>query len=178
MKPKVQSTKLLYSGFFELHQDLLERADGLTHSYTKLILNNHAVVVVAQDVEGRYILNREYRHPTGVTLLGPPGGRLEKGEDPILGGQREFFEETGYWSDEIHLLGCAYPFPGICDQKIYYIWAKNAVKKGEQKLDPFEFITTELKSEKQLREEILKGDLVDGNLCTALWYKDQFCYAR
>lgn len=174
MKPKVKKSKTVFSGFFGLQEDLLERADGLTHSYTKLTLPTHAVVVIAQDTEGRYILNREYRHPTGNHLLGPPGGRLEKGEDPILGGQREFHEETGYWSDEIQLLGCCYPFPGICDQQIFYLWAKNAVKKDAQKLDPFEFIEIELKTEEELCAEILQGGHVDGNLCTALWFKDQY----
>lgn len=175
MKPKVQKSKLLYSGFFDLRQDLLERSDGLTHPYTSIILATDAVAILAQDQNGLWILNREYRHPTGKTLLGPPGGRLEKNEDPIVGGQRELFEETGYWSDEIVLLGCCHPFPGICDQKIIYLWAKNAVKKAEQKLEAFEFIEIELKTDEELRREIRRSSHVDGNLCTALWYKDQLC---
>lgn len=170
MRPKVQKSKILYSGFFDLREDLLEKSDGATHSYTSLIIGADAAVVLAQTKGGLWILNREYRHPTGEVLLGPPGGRLEKGEDPILGGQRELFEETGYWSDELSLLGHCHPFPGISDQKIYYIFAKNAEKKGAQKLDPFEFIQVELKSDDQLREEILNSSHIDGNLCTALWY--------
>jgi len=173
MKPKVTGSTVLYSGFFEVRQDLLQRADGLTHPYTCLILPTHAVAVLAQDTEGRWILNREYRHPTGETILGCPGGRLELEEDPIVGGQREFFEETGYWSDDVAIIGCCYPFPGICDQKIYYLLAKNAVKKGEQKLDPFEFIQTELKTDEELEQEILSGANIDGILCTALWYKER-----
>ena len=174
MKPKVKSSQILYSGFFDLKQDLLERENGRTHLYTSLTLATDAVAVIAQTVDGLYILNREYRHPIGRTLLGPPGGRLEKGEDPINGGQRELFEETGYWSDEITIVGCCYPFPGLCDQKIYYLFAQNASKKGEQNLDPFEFIQTELKTDQELRQELKNQIDVDGNLCTALWYKDAF----
>jgi ADP-ribose pyrophosphatase len=174
-RPKIQKSKLLYSGFFDLRQDLLERADGLTHQYTSIILATDAVAILAQDQNGLWILNREYRHPTGKVLLGPPGGRLEKGEDPIVGARRELFEETGYWADEIVLLGSSHPFPGICDQKIHYLWAKNAVKKADQSLDPFEFIEIELKTDEQLRREIRSGSNVDGNLCAALWYKDHFC---
>lgn len=173
MKPKVQASKLLYSGFFDLRQDLLEREDGLTHDYTCLILGTHAVAVLAQTKEGLWVLNREYRHATGTTLLGAPGGRLEQDESPIIGGQRELFEETGYWSDEIQLMGCSHPFPGVCDQKIYYLYAKNAYKKGDQKLDPFEFIDVELKTDEELHQEILRGVNVDGILCAALWYKSK-----
>ena len=174
-KPTVKSTRTIYKGFFEVREDLLERADGLTHPYTTLILNTHAAAIIAQDTEGRWILNREYRHATGEYILGCPGGRLEEGEDPILGGQRELLEETGYWSDEIELVGCCYPFPGLCDQKIYYLFAKNAVRKGPQNLDPFEFIDIELKSDAELRSEIRSRTNVDAVLCTALWFKDQFC---
>lgn len=173
MRPKVKDTKLLYSGFFELRQDLLERSDGQLHPYTSIVVSD-AVVVLAQDQKGLWILNREYRHPTGKELLGPPGGRLEAGEDPVFGGQRELFEETGYWSDEIDLIGCCHPFPGICNQKIFYIWAKNCIKKGEQQLEPFEFIKIELKSDEELKKEIRSGSNVDGNLCSALYYKEQF----
>lgn len=173
MKPKIQKSQVIYSGFFDLREDLLERQDGRTHAYTSMILPTHAAAVLAQTREGLWILNREYRHPTGEILLGPPGGRLEKGEDPIAGGQRELFEETGYWSDEIELLGCCHPFPGLSDQKIYYLWAKNAVKKGEPKLEPFEFIDVELKTDEELRRELRTSSKIDGNLCIALWYKDQ-----
>lgn len=175
MKLKVHSSRLVYSGFFSLRQDILEREGGFTHSYTSVVLSTDAVAVLAQDQNGLWILNREYRHPTGKNLLGPPGGRLEPNEEPIVGGQRELFEETGYWSDEIVRLGCCHPFPGICDQKITYVWAKNCVKKREQKLEPFEFIEVELKTDEELRQAIKSGANVDGNLCTALWYKDHFC---
>lgn len=174
MKPKVKTSNIIYSGFFDLRQDLLERHDGKTHSYTSIVLSTDAVAVLAQTESGHWILNREYRHPTGQILLGPPGGRLDGNESPLAGGQRELYEETGYWSDEIELLGCCHPFPGICDQKIYYVWAKNAKKKGPQQLEAFEFIDVELKTDEELRKEIRSGHSVDGNLCTALWYKDQY----
>lgn len=173
MNFKVQSSQILYSGFFDVRHDLVQRDDGLTQPYMSLVLN-HATAILAQDSEGRWILNREYRHPTGERLLGCPGGRLEEGEDPFHGAQREFFEETGYWADVLYLTGCCYPFPALCNQKIYFFWAKNAVKKGKQNLDPLELIETELKSDAELREEITSGAPIDAVLCTALWYKDHF----
>lgn len=174
LKPKVKSSQIVYKGYFDLRQDILEKHDGQTLAYTSLIIPTHAAAILAQDKSGRWILNREYRYPTGESLLGCPGGRLERGEDPIEGGRRELFEETGYWADEMILMGCNYPFPGVTDQKIYYLLAKNARLKGEQKLDPFEFIETELKTDTELREEIRRTHTVDGILCTALWYKNHY----
>jgi len=171
--PQVQESQIVYSGFFQVRQDLLRRSDGLMHPYTSVVLSTDAAAILGQDREGRWILNREYRHPIGAQILGCPGGRLEPGEDPIEGGLREFFEETGYWSDEIELLGVAYPFAGICNQKIYFLLAKNAYKKADPSLDPFEFIQTELLTEEQLRKQISDPhSLIDGILCSALWYKE------
>ena len=167
--PQVHASETIHRGFFQVRQDLLHTQEGISHSYT-LILTMDSTAILAQDIEGRWILNREYRHPTGKFLLGCPGGRLEPEEDPIAGGQREFYEETGYWSDEIILIGCCYPFPGLCNQKVYYLWAKNAFQKGTQKLDPLEIITPELKTDAELKEELRKENQVDATLCAALWY--------
>ncbi|HSX26504.1 MAG TPA: NUDIX hydrolase [Chlamydiales bacterium] len=174
-RPKILSSQLVYRGFFDLREDLLQHPNGQTLSYTSLVLSTNAAAVLAQDSQGRWILNREYRHPTKEVVLGCPGGRLEPNEDPIPGGQRELFEETGYWSDDIVLIGCCYPFPAVCDQKIYFLWAKNAVKKAAQNLDPLEFIETEVKTDAELRKAIRAGTNVDAVLCAALWYKDHFC---
>jgi ADP-ribose pyrophosphatase len=167
---KLLSSKILHDGFFQLKQDLLEHSSGEIHPYTTLVLPVDAASVLAKDEAGRWILNREYRYPTGKHLLGAPGGRIDPNENPIDGARREFFEETGYWADHLEPLGVSYPFPGICNQRIHFFYAPRAIKKGSQKLDLLESIETELKTEEELRKEILSGGHVDGILCTALWY--------
>ncbi len=170
-KPAVRSSKTVYRGFFDVHTDLVARADGELFEYSYFSMNNEAVVVVATNPEGKLIMNREYRHPTGEWILGCPGGRLEIGEDPIEGAQRELFEETGYWSDEIILTGTCFPLPSLLNQKLHFLWAKNAYLKSSQHLDPFEFIEIELKTMEDVQKEILAGTRIDGLMCTAFWYK-------
>lgn len=170
-KPKVKSTRLLHDGYIALREDLLEKGDGLLQPMNTLVCTD-AVALLAKDEEGRWIINREYRHATGQILLGCPGGRLEADEDPVSGGKREFFEETGYWADEAILAGSCYPFPGLCNQKIYYLYAPRARKTGTPKLDAFEFIETELIEDSDLRKRISNGTLADGILLTAIWFAD------
>jgi len=164
-KPKILTTEILFNGYFNVQQDLIERADGRKLPYSHCVLPSDAAVVIGETPNGQFVLNREYRHPTGSYLIGCAGGSLKEGEDPILGGLREFHEETGYWSDELILLGTVYPMPSICSQKIYFLWARNAYPKGPQELDPFEYIQTELKTEKELQAE---PGILDGLLLTAL----------
>ena len=169
-RPRICASHTSPQGFFDLCCDTLERTDGAQQTYTMLSIPVDATTILARDPEGRWILNREYRHPTGKHLLGCPGGRLEKGEDPLVGGQRELFEETGYFAKELILLGSCYPFPGLCNQKIYYLFAPLAEKLGEQALDPFEFIELELKTDAELEKAIRESEEVDAQLCAALWY--------
>jgi len=170
--PKTLSSQIVYQGFFfSLRQDKLERHDGEMRDFTSVDLPGDAVVVLAEDSEGRFILNHEYRHPIGQFILGCPGGGLEPGEEPLQAAQRELQEESGYCSDELVPLGTCYPIPGICSQKIHYFHAKNARPSSGQSLDPFEFIEPVLKTQKELEGAILSGTLIDGLLCTALWYK-------
>jgi len=170
-KPSLCSSEIVYRGFFDIRKDRIMRADGESFDYTCMVLAVDAVAVVAQTTDGLFIMNREYRQAAGEWVLGCPGGRLEKDEDPIKGGQRELFEETGYWSDEISILGCCYPLPSLLDQKIYFLHAKNAALKSKQHLDPFEFIDIELKTQNQIEKEIREGTNIDSIMCAALWYK-------
>jgi ADP-ribose pyrophosphatase len=172
MKPTVTSSELVFRGFFDVRKDRLMRHDGELLDYTSIVLPWSASIVLAQDKEGRYILNREYRHPTGESLLGCPGGRLEEDEEPLKAAEREFYEETGYWSDHFTLIGSCYPFPSLCNQKIFFFHAKDAYLKGKQDPDPFEFIKVELKTKEELRKELKSGAPIDSLLCAALWYQN------
>lgn len=171
--PDIHSSEIIYEGFFNLRVDRLVREDGKTLNFTSVEFARDAAVVLAEDRQGRLILNREYRHSTRQFVLCIPGGGMENGEDPVHAGQRELREETGYESAEFSLLGCCYPFPGVCGQKIFHIHAKNAVLGAGRKLDPFEFIETVLLTEEELKHEVRSGALIDGLLCTALWYRSQ-----
>jgi hypothetical protein len=48
-QPKVKSSAIVYSGFFNVKQDILERVDGHTGAYTSLIMPVPAAIILAQD---------------------------------------------------------------------------------------------------------------------------------
>lgn len=175
LKPPITlSSTIVYNDYIKIRKDTIALKGGDVRPYSCLILPGNAAIILAQDKDEKYIINYEYRYPAKQFLYGCPGGLLEEGEDPLIGGRRELLEETGYETEEICLTGCAYPFPGICDQKIYYLWAKNAVKTRNPKPDPLEMIETHLKTEKELRHAIRTQPNIDAILCTALWYKEAF----
>jgi ADP-ribose pyrophosphatase len=166
--PDVKNSELVYQGYFNVRQDLLQLPHGAKMSYTCLEIGVHAAAILAKTKEGKLIINKEYRHPTGKWLLSCPGGRIDPGESPLEAAKRELLEETGYGGGTFSILGNAYPFPAVTDQVIYYIYVENAVYVQPTHHEPFEMIHTELKTPDELIDEIKAGFPVDGVLCTAL----------
>lgn len=166
--PKVKTSRVLHKDLFEVRQDMLEKGDGNVHPYTTLLCGD-AVAVLAKDPHGRWVLNREYRHAAGQILIGCPGGRLEEGEDPLEGAKREFLEETGFSFETCRKIGYCHPFPALCNQRIHFIFAENAVQTERQHLDPLECIEPIVLSDEELKAKIQQGVPVDGILLTALW---------
>ncbi len=167
--PEIKSQETVYSGYFDVRVDLLQLHHGPNMPYTCLDLKAQASAILARTKEGKFVINKEYRHPTGKWLLSCPGGRIDTGESPLEAAKRELLEETGYGGGTFHLVGSAYPFPAVADQLIHYIFADNVELLQKTTHEPFEFIHTELKSEEELMNEIASGFPIDGVLCTALF---------
>jgi len=169
-RPNVLRRDVIHRGYVSIKQDLLSKESGEELLYTHFSLPSDAVVILAETHDKKFILNREYRHPTESHLLGCPGGRLEKDEEPIDGARRELLEETGYLAAHLELMGVCYPFAALCNQKIYMVLAKELRFMG-QSLDPFEYIQTEIKSEAEIMQEIQAGAILDALLLSALKFR-------
>ncbi len=172
--PEVLQSQTMYKGFFEVREDLLKLPHGPKRVYSVLLTAPEAAVILAETANGKLVLNKEYRHPTKKWLYGCPGGSIDPGESPIEAGKRELLEETGYTAESFHLIGSAYPFPASCSQRIHYILAKNAKLTHPTAHEPFELIHVDVKSLPLLNKEMKEGALIDGILCTALYFRDLF----
>ena len=81
---------------FEVHKRKMIRDSDQKEGDFFVIETNDWVNVLAVTCDQEIILVRQFRYGTEEYSLEPPGGVIEKGEDPILAGQRELLEETGY----------------------------------------------------------------------------------
>lgn len=172
--PEIDESRVVFEeSLIKVRRDTLRLKNGTPYSYYSLNTYPYAVIILATNRDGCYILNQEYRHPTGRFLLSCPGGYIDKDEDPIEAAKRELEEETGYQAVTFELMGSAYPYAGISSQKTIYVRAKEAVKKTAPRLDTCEIIQTKLLSPEELDQAINEGNNLDGTLCTALFFNQR-----
>lgn len=170
--PKLISSKILIEkNGCQLQLDKLEQPDGHTYEYVTFVSGNRAVMILAETKEGKFVINKEYRHPTKKILLSLPGGYVEEGEEPIEGAPRELIEETGYQAEEFLYLGQAHPFPGRHCQETYYYLAKGARKIAEPTPDDCEIFQSFEYSLEELNQMLKESQNLDGHVATALYFK-------
>ncbi len=96
---------LNYSKFLVVEEHTVELPDGQVIVDWPWLITPDFVNVVAVTQEGQFLCFRQTKYGIEGASLAPVGGFLEPGEDPLLAGQRELLEETGYEAGEWIPLG-------------------------------------------------------------------------
>ncbi len=168
LMPKIEKSEIVFDEFLKIRKDYLINSDGKPYRYYILDVKNPAALLLAVTPDQRFVLIREYRHPTKKILLSLPGGYVDDGETPEEASKRELQEEAGYTAKNFKVLGCSYPYPGISSQPIYYTYAEEAVPFGKHDREVSEQIEVVLLTREEVYQNIKEGHAVDGNLLTAL----------
>ncbi len=136
--------KMVFKGkIFEVWQWEQVMYDGSTATFERLKRPNTAQVIATV---GDKILMMTQEQPDGVApFLSVPGGRCDKGEEPLESAKRELLEETGYVSNDWQLWLENNPV-GKMEWTVYTFIARNCSKEKEPHLDAGEKITSKLVS--------------------------------
>jgi 8-oxo-dGTP pyrophosphatase MutT (NUDIX family) len=136
---------------FEVYKQRFRRkSDGVEGDFFVLDTNSW-VNVLAVTPNKELVLVRQFRFGTQEFSLEPPGGVIEKGEDPIVAGLRELKEETGYVGEDATLIGTARPNAAILSNQCYFVLVENVMKTAELAFDQHEELVTELHPIKNLK---------------------------
>ena len=128
-----------------------------------------AVMVVPLLDDGRLLMERQYRYPMGRVMLEFPAGKLDAGEAPLVCGQRELLEETGYTAAEWAYAGVLHNAIAYSDEGIHIFFARG-LSQGAQKLDEGEFLELVTHTPAELDQLAARGELTDAkSLIGLLW---------
>lgn len=132
------SKKVFEGVIFDVYQWEQELYDGRTVTFERLARPD-TVTVYGILPDGKILL-AEQEQPGKSPFIGPTGGRVDPGEDPLTAAQRELREESGYEADEWILWATTVPVSKM-DWTIHTFVAKGLRKVSEQSLDGGEKIT-------------------------------------
>ncbi|MDE3188237.1 MAG: NUDIX hydrolase [Acidobacteriota bacterium] len=177
-KPAAQEKALLLSSvvayegplFRVLHDKLIE--PGGKRSERDVIRHNGSVVVLAVD-HGKnkrnpwIVVERQYRHAANQFLWELPAGKLDPGEDPLAGAQRELEEETGYRAKKWKPFVEYYASPGFLGESMKVFLAEG-LTPGHPHPEDDEEIELRLVKLSDVVKMIEKGKILDGKTLTSV----------
>ncbi len=168
----VLSSEVVYQGplFCVRHDKLIE--PGGRANEREVIRHNGSVVILAVDSSKSkrdpwIVLERQYRHAANQYLWELPAGKLEPGEEPLAGAQRELAEETGYRAKKWRPLVEYYASPGFLGESMKVFLAEG-LEPGETHLEDDEEIELRLVKLSELLKMIEKGAILDGKTLTSV----------
>ena len=172
LEEQTTASELLFSGNFLLaKRDTVRLPDG--HSATReYIVHPGAVVVVPLLDDGRVVLERQYRYPVGRVMTEFPAGKLDAGEAPLLCGQRELLEETGYTAREWAYAGAMHLAVAYSTEVIHVYFARG-LTLGQRQLDHGEFLDVFTATPEELLAWCRDGTVSDAkSLTCTLWLQN------
>jgi ADP-ribose pyrophosphatase len=163
---QVISSKVVYEGkLFRVTQDQIIEPGG-KENVRDVVRHNGSVVVLAVDSSKSkkdpwIVMEQQYRHAANRFLWELPAGKLEPGEDPLVGAQRELEEETGYRAKKWKPLVEYYASPGFLGESMQVYLAEGLVP-GEAHPEDDEQIELRLVKLSDVLKSIENGGIMDG----------------
>jgi len=154
--------------FLDVRRDTVRLPDGAT-AEREYIVHPGAVMIVPLLDDGRLVVERQYRYPLGRVMLEFPAGKIDAPEPPFACAVRELAEETGYRAREWSRAGILHNAIAYSNEGIE-VWFARGLERGEQHLDPGEFVDVLSASAEELDALAARGELTDAKtLIGLLW---------
>ncbi len=162
--------QILETPYLKVRREQAAVPDGPIIPDYYIIENRGWVGIVPVLEDGRFLLNKQYKHGIGQVVIEFPAGGLEPDEEPLAAARRELMEETGYsfGDDQLALLAQMLENPTKARTRSWWYLAWGVRKTGEQKIDPVEVIENLLVTPNELLDLIHRGEFaVQGQIAAA-----------
>lgn len=163
---KLDSQQVFDGHLLKVYSDKVELPNG-KQSVREYIIHPGAVAVVPILEDGRVVMVRQYRYPTGEAILEIPAGKLDCGESPEKCALRELSEETGYRAGVLRKLTAIHTTPGFTNE-IIHVYVAEQLEMAGQHTDEDEFVNIEVYTKEKLKAMIFDGQISDAKTIAGL----------
>lgn len=176
LREHCEAREELFKGrFLHAWRDTVRLPDG-TQATREYVVHPGAVVVIPllEDADGqlRVVLERQFRYPVGQVMVELPAGKLDAGEDPLVCGQRELREETGYTAREWARAGQMHLAIAYSTEVIHIYFARGLLA-GDRRLDAGEFLDVFTATPDELMTWCREGAVTDAKtLACMVWLQN------
>ena len=137
---RLEGSRVYDGKVVHLDVDRVRLADG-SEAVREVVRHPGAAVIVPVLDDGRVLLVRQFRYPTGGVLLELPAGTVASGDaDALECARRELAEETGHRAAAWRHLATFYSAPGFTDERVSCYLALGLTPTTEGSLDEDERI--------------------------------------
>ena len=172
-KAKILKSEIIYEGkAFGVRRDEVIEPTGV-RTVREVVTHPGSVVVLPVLPDGRIVMVRQYRHATRQYLWELVAGRMERGENPKAGAQRELLEETGYRARKYSVFLDVFPTPGFLEERMYLLLAEG-LRAGQAEPEEDEKLIVAAYSRKQLEQMMRAGKLRDAKSIAGLLFYFSF----
>ena len=167
---RVRAQLMVYAGkVLSLHVDEVEEPGGVVA--TREVVRHHgSVAALAVWDDGRIPLVRQYRYPVHDSLWELPAGRLDPGEDPEAGIQRELQEEIGHKAAHLEKILFFHTTPGFCDEGMH-VFRATGLTESRADGDEDERIEVRSFTLDELRRMVATGEIREGKTLVAVLHE-------
>ena len=165
----VESEYLIRRPWLTARKDHVRLPNGVENNEYYVLEYPDWVNVIALTRDGRFLMERQYRHGLQLTSYEICAGVCEPGEEPLLAAQRELHEETGYgggtWQPWMEISANTSTMTNLC----HCFLATDVESIAAQHQEATEDISIELLTVDEVRT-LLQTDRIKQSLMAApLW---------
>ncbi len=117
------------------------------------------VAVFCVTVEGKIVLNRQFKFGCKTWVIEPSAGYVEPGENPALAAARELEEETGYIATSWEHYRTLVVSPTTQDNRVHVFFASGATPTGTVHREPSEVIEQLVLTPQEVRAMLDRGEV-------------------
>lgn len=165
----LKSEYLFRRPWLTVRRDCVELPDGRQNPEFYVLEYPDWVNVIAITEDGKFVMERQYRHGLGKTCFEIPAGVIEEGEDPLDAAKRELMEETGYGEGTWRKIMTVSGNSSTTDNLSHCYVAEGVRKISGQHLDSTEDLETVLLDTAQVKDLMVNDQIKQALMAAPLW---------